>query len=273
MLEREFGSNAQSKGSNDPQDDFLDENGKPLVGTVDGKGYLVTQGQKKRVAMRVVQILCALAAAIPSIYAAIVIKPKETPPPSGRAPAYVLYVVSVLTLLGLLFLFLFYPCCCRKRRKRDPADASNPLANGMMVLPVQGLPGGKKNKKGGKGKKGKGGMMMPGGDVQVNLIVDPTVFGGRREEEESEEEEREWDWERGSSSMPGAYGDTARRKRRRAKRRSVFAGLAMEEEWKRARKWAKQITAVDAAGTVIWGAVFVFILLGKRCPAGGFDGW
>ncbi|THU81258.1 hypothetical protein K435DRAFT_477393 [Dendrothele bispora CBS 962.96] len=284
MLEREFGSNAQSRSSkDDPQGDFLDENGKPLVGTVDSKGYLVTQGPKKRAAMRAVQIMFALAAAIPSIYAAVVIKPKGTPPPSGKPPAYVLYVVSVSTTLGLLFLFFFYPCCFRKR-KRGPAGggADNPLANGMMVLPVQGLPGGKKDKyknKGGKGKKGKGGM-MPGGDVQVNLIVDPTIFGGgRRDEEEeySEDEDQrerdEWDWERGSSSMPGGYGNSSRRKRRRPKRRSVFVGLAMEEEWKRARKFAKQITAVDSLGAVIWGAVFIYILLGQRCPAGGFDGW
>ncbi|KAF5373886.1 hypothetical protein D9758_000691 [Tetrapyrgos nigripes] len=253
MLEREFGPNAKSKSDVGEDGEFLDENGKPLIGTVDSKGYLVTQGPKKRTATRVVQIMLALAAAIPSIYAALMIKPKETPPPSGTAAA-------------------------RKRGPAGSAAANNPLANGMMVLPVQGLPGGKKDKKkAGKGKKGKGGM-MPGGDVQVNLIVDPSIFGGRREEEEEEEDEErgdEWEWERGSSSMPGGFGSNSgnnRKKKRRAKRRSIFVGLAMEEEWKKARKWAKQITAVDSFGTVIWGAVFVFILIGKRCPAGGFDG-
>ena len=40
-----------------------------------------------------------------------------------------------------------------------------------MVLPVQGLPGGKPHK---KGKKGKGAQQ---GGVQVNLIVDPSMFG------------------------------------------------------------------------------------------------
>ncbi|PFH51745.1 hypothetical protein AMATHDRAFT_112885, partial [Amanita thiersii Skay4041] len=57
------------------------------------------------------------------------------------------------------------------------------------------------------------------------------------------------------------------------KRRSVFAGLAMEQEWKHARAWAKKIMVVDVVGMVLWGAMFVFILIGKRCPSGGFAGW
>lgn len=71
MLEREFGPNS-SKGKGKAQGDFVDENGKPLIGTVDAKGNLVTQGPKKRVAMRVLQILFALGAGVPAIYAAVV---------------------------------------------------------------------------------------------------------------------------------------------------------------------------------------------------------
>jgi hypothetical protein len=154
---------------------------------------------------------------------------------------------------------------------------NNPLMNGMMVLPVQGLPGDKKAKKKAakkakKGKGGKGGGGGGGGDVQVNLIVDPNVFG-RREQEESDEDEDDWE-----GSVPGGYAgsNSARRNQRRRpppKRRSVFAGLAMEEEWKKARAWLKKIAVVDGAGIVVWGAVFVFIMLGKRCPSGGFEGW
>ncbi|KAJ3736098.1 hypothetical protein DFJ43DRAFT_1053399 [Lentinula guzmanii] len=283
MLEREFGPNASSNNPGSRNDDFLDENGKPLVGTVDSKGSLVTQGPKKRIATRVLQIFCALAAAIPSIYAAILIKPNPAAPPSGTVATYVLYVFSVITLLALLFLFMIYPCCIR-RTKRSGAPG-NPLANGMMVLPVQGLPGGKdyKKAKGQKGKKaGKGGN-MGGGDVQVNLIVDPHMFGGRRDEEDEEDEEDEgdhdgtWDWE--GSSVPGGWSNSSnggaarKKKRKRAKRRSVFAGLAMEEEWKKARTFAKKIMAFDILGVVLWGTVFVVIVIGKRCPIGGYDGW
>lgn len=72
MLEREFGSNARSNKNSAQDNDFLDENGKPLIGTVDNKGNLVTQGPRKRALTRVMQILLAMLAAIPSIYAAIV---------------------------------------------------------------------------------------------------------------------------------------------------------------------------------------------------------
>ncbi|KAF5381108.1 hypothetical protein D9615_004130 [Tricholomella constricta] len=259
MLEREFGPKGKGKDSEDGE--FLDENGKPLVGTVDEKGNLVTQGPKKRMAVRVLQILLSLTAGIPSIYAALVIKPKVPPPPAGKPPAFVLYILSVITLLLLLYLFVFRPCCCTVKRPKGP---NNPLANGMMVLPVQGLPGGKKGKKQG-GKKGKGPNGSGQGDVQVNLIVDPEVFG-RREEESDEEDDGEW-----GESIPGSYGSG--RKKRKPRRRSVFAGLAMEESWKRARGWAKKLAVFDVVGLILWGAAFVFVLIGKRCPSGGFDGW
>ncbi|KAF9061006.1 hypothetical protein BDP27DRAFT_1394317 [Rhodocollybia butyracea] len=274
MLEREFGPNAKPGHQGSKSGDFLDENGKPLVGTVDDKGNLVTKSPGKRVAARVLQIICAIAAAIPSIYAAAFMKANPAAPPAGTLAAYVLYVTSVITLFALLFVFMVYPCCIR-RNKRSGAKGANPLANGMMVLPVQGLPGGKKNKKGGKGKKGKGNM--PGGDVQVNLIVDPNIFGGNRDDEEEEDEEDDaWDWE--GSSAPGGWGRSsngagAKKKQKRAKRRSVFVGLAMEEEWKKARSLAKKIMAFDMFGILLWGTVFVIILLGKRCPIGGFNGW
>ncbi|KAJ7621621.1 hypothetical protein DFH06DRAFT_1233100 [Mycena polygramma] len=263
MLEREFGPNAKPAETGD----FLDQDGKPLVGTVDSKGRLVTKGPRKRIALRATQIALALAASIPAIYAALVIKPADKPPPSGTIAAYILYVFSCFTLLLLLYLFAFRPCCCAGKRRKSGASG-NPLANGMMVLPVSGLPGGKKHKpKGGKkGKKGKDGMP---GDVQVNLIVDPNAFGRPQDEDDDDTDE---DDEGGS--VPGGFDPAAaRRKRKRAKRRSVFAGLAMEEDWKRARSWAKKITAVDVLGLVLWGATFVFILIGKRCPSGGFEGW
>lgn len=176
---------------------------------------------------------------------------------------------------------MIYPCCIRRNKGSGAAKGANPLANGMMVLPVQGLPGGKQNKKakGGKGKKGNG-THMGGGDVQVNLIVDPNIFGGNRDEEDEEdddeEEETMWDWER--SSVPGGWSSSnsnsgQKKKRKRAKRRSVFVGLAMEEEWKKARSFTKKIMAFDILGVLIWGTVFVIILLGKRCGIGEYDGW
>ena len=82
---------------------------------------------------------------------------------------YLLYVLSFLAFFGCTFLFLLYPCCCGRRKPKGAPLTEGP--GGMMVLPVQGLPG-----PGGKGKKGKKGKKDEGG-VQVNLIVDPAMFG------------------------------------------------------------------------------------------------
>jgi hypothetical protein len=155
----------------------------------------------------------------------------------------------------------------------------------MMVLPVAS-----QNGKDGKKKKGKKGQQN-GGDVQVNLIVDPTMFGGRHHDEEDEEDEEEgefneWDdWAEDTSSMPGGYVPSSsnhsnrsqrpkpKKRRRPARRRNFMASLAMEEDWKRARAWLKKIAIIDGVGCVVWAAIFVYILIGKRCPAGGFNGW
>lgn len=156
------------------------------------------------------------------------------------------------------------PCCCGKRRKS--ADSTDPRLAGMMVLPVQGLPGDnkKKDKKGKKGKKGKHGG--GGGDVQVNLIVDPSMFMGSGKNEEYESE--------GDHDFEGSQVSSQRRGHGQAQqRRGIFQGLAMESDWKVARKFVRRMLFVDIACFIAWGAVFALVLFGKRCPPGGFNGW
>lgn len=129
---------------------------------------------------------------------------------------------------------------------------------GMMVLPIQGLPGTapKKGRKKDKGKKDKHGNSGEG--VQVNLIVDPSAFGlgGRREEDGTEQKE------------DGSVGQ-----RPKGKRKGLFEGLAMEHQWKLARKHLKKIMFFDIAMFFLWGAEFIVILMRKRCPVGAFAGW
>ncbi|KIP12273.1 hypothetical protein PHLGIDRAFT_32902 [Phlebiopsis gigantea 11061_1 CR5-6] len=252
ILEREFG------GKNDKEEVGEEHR----VGSVDAKGRLITEGPKKRTAVRCVEVLLALLAAGSGIYSAAFIKTSSPPPPAGRPQAYALYVISVVTFLITTWLFLIQPTCCARR----PHKASGPFTEGpggMMVLPVPGMPGGKKAKTGKKGKNA-------GENVQVNLIVDPGLFGGRREDEHSEDDgDTESDY-----TIPGSFGSRSRgRHRRRGRRRGVFAGLALEAEWKEARKRLKWNTAADAVMFLVWGALFVYILLGKRCPSGSFDGW
>ena len=192
-----------------------------------------------------------------------IIKPKSPAPPANKLPAYLLYILSFVSFIVCLVFFILYPCCCGSRKLKGGPLTEGP--GGMMVLPIQGLPGAQPKK---KGKKGKG---SEPGNVQVNLIVDPTMFGRDPERGQDEEEDEEDD----STVIPGSYSGSsgAGQRRRRPKRRGIFAGLALEAQWKRARKLLKWQVTVDAIGMVAWGAVFVLVLLGKRCPVGGYLGW
>jgi hypothetical protein len=71
MLEREFGSKGK-KGKNRDAGFFDDDDGKPQVGAIDEKGNLVTSGPKRRIFVRVLQVVLAAGACIPAIYASLV---------------------------------------------------------------------------------------------------------------------------------------------------------------------------------------------------------
>lgn len=125
----------------------------------------------------------------------------------------------------------------------------------MMVLPVQGLGGAPKSKKAKGKKKGKDADHTQG--VQVNLIVDPSMFGNSRNNDiEAEDKE--------DTPVSGNAGP---------KRRGLFEGLAMEEQWKLARKELKRLLLLDILSFLLWSILFVVILLGKHCPVGQFEGW
>ncbi|EMD38275.1 hypothetical protein CERSUDRAFT_113444 [Gelatoporia subvermispora B] len=250
MLEREFGG--KQRQDND--------NAETAVGSVDHTGKLITEGPKKRLAVRCVEVLLALTACISSIYAALVIKPPTPAPPANKLPAYLLYVLSALTFLAVTFVFFLYPCCCGRRRPAQETPFSQG-PGGMMVLPVPNMPGKGKPRKNKKGKQDSQG-------VQVNLIVDPSMFGGDRESRSGEWDEAD---DEDPEAPPGSY--TSSRTRRPPRRRGIFAGLAMEAQWKAARKTLKWGMAFDVVSMVIWGTEFVVILMGKRCPVGEFEGW
>ena len=152
----------------------------------------------------------------------------------------------------MLYMFLFRPCCCSVRQKQTGFMEG---AGGMMVLPVQSLPG--PGKKGEKGKKGKNKGSI-GEGVQVNLIVDPASFF---HEENTH----------GDDSDDLSQSDV--RTKRIPRRIGVFEGLRKEEQWRTARSKLKRFFAFDIALTILWAVELVLILLGRRCPPGKFDGW
>jgi hypothetical protein len=136
-------------------------------------------------------------------------------------------VLSILTFLLAIYLFLIFLYCCPSRGKES--KLTEPMGpEGMMALPIQRLSGGSKHK-GGKGKKKpKKGSPGGSGDVQVNLIVDPNIFGGSRrgrdEEEDDYDDDEHPSW-LGTNS--GRSSGSNGRRQRASKRRSVFAGLAL----------------------------------------------
>ncbi|KDQ12257.1 hypothetical protein BOTBODRAFT_34541 [Botryobasidium botryosum FD-172 SS1] len=244
MLEQEFGSGPANRAKGGEGGTQASPAGPTAVGAVDGQGYLITAGPRKRLALRVAQGSLALISAISSIYAAVGIHTPTPPPPSSKAPAIVLYALSVLSFLLTLYLFLFRRYCCTGRRNKSNNGG---LPSGMMVLPVM------QGKDGKKKKKGKGG---PGQDVHVNLIVDPAMFGGRGNPAGDNESER---------GRPNAgLGDG---------RLSAFAAIANEDAWRAARSYIKRILFVDILCMILWGGEFILIVIGKKCPAGGFNGW
>ncbi|KAG8758256.1 hypothetical protein FRC14_000435 [Serendipita sp. 396] len=272
MLEKEFGDKATDRGWKQAQAE------EEMIGGVDAKGNLITVGPKKRAATRWLQAIFAIATAVSGIYGAFFIKLKSPAPPSGRAAAYILYVLSILTPLLLFFFFVISPFCLN-RNKKDVEDSMT-TPSGMMVLPVNQ---GKSSKKK-KDKKGKGGQDGQG-SVQVNLIVDPGMFDtntGRRRAPPGAYDEDDYDEDFvDETSNPSSRRKGRRRRRedrddiheRAPRRRSVFAGLAMERAWRRARSQLKKRLALDVVMTITWAACFVMILLGQRCPPGTLDGW
>ncbi|KAF8203028.1 hypothetical protein BJ912DRAFT_1037562 [Pholiota molesta] len=232
MLEREFGDKAKNNGKNS-RNALVDEDGKPLIGTIDEKGHLVTVGPIRRVVLRALQVMLAAAACIPAIYAALVIK--------ATNPRIHLHQQAS------------HPLLCSTSYPRKEERETETWEEGQRQM---GPPGAQ--------------------DVQVNLIVDPTAFQPPDASESESDEENE-----DEEAMPGSYGqydnlqqkERRKRRNRQRRRRGIFEGLAMEEQWRTARSWAKTVAMVDVAGLVFWGAAFVFIMIGKRCPSGGFNGW
>ncbi|TFK30219.1 hypothetical protein FA15DRAFT_663606 [Coprinopsis marcescibilis] len=295
MLEHEFGTKKQKQSKHVPYDGkskevddglLRDDNGKIVVGTPNGKGGLATRGPKMRATARFLQFAFAIAVGGPVVWAALALKPDPAPPPAGTPPFYILAVLSPITFLVHFYFFLIRPCVVRRRQPN--LTLPHPGAQGMMVLPVQA---GGKRAKGGKGhkhpypgKKGKKRGYPGGGDVQVNLIVDPNAFGLQAGEDDLSSSSDE-----GDGGTPGSVGildrynpfDSARRererernrtKRKRNRRKTLLASLKLEEEWRHARSWLRIVSTFDAFAFILWGVAFGFVLAGKRCPTGGSEG-
>lgn len=279
MLEKQFGKPKISHNDGgDDDNDTLDGNDDDSIedidlplGAVTSQGKLVTERPKWKVGIRWLIGIVAIACFALGIGSALLIKPGlNAPAARGSIASYILYIASAITLVLLLYLFVFRPCCCDPMRKemKMHGGSDNPLAG--MVIPILsagGGAGGKMKKKAfGKGKRG---MAMMQQAPTVNLIVDPALLGigenkyksGRKSEEDPESNDER---------LPG----DARRSSRRKNGVGVLGNMQMQRRWMMARKTLQLETVWDAILCIVWIAVVIVVLgFGKKCPPGGGNGW
>jgi hypothetical protein len=284
MLERQFGKPKISHtdtGDNDDDtqtvngrdEDDIDDADLPL-GSVNSAGELIVERPRWRLAVRSLIGVAAIACGGTGIGGALLIKPGDTSPAArGSIASFVIYGCSVVTLLVILYLYVFRRCCGDPMRKELHAAgvADNPLA-GMIIPVLSGTP--QNASKGfGFGKRGRKARMMQQQQAPtVNLIVDPALLGERagrrpkrRGDDECDENDDECD-----ERLPG----DARRSSRRKNGIGVLGNIQMQRRWMIARKQVKLITVWDAILCVMWVAASIVALgLGKSCPTGAGNGW
>ncbi len=270
MLEKEFGVKVKhrKKGYDSDEEKFdedEDEAADLVPGSLTREGKIVRAWQKLAATTRAMQILASLITAAVGIGSAFLIKvPADQPAaPRGKIPTFVLYGVSAVSTLALLYLFVFRPCCCDPVKRKSKMIGPGTRAGGMVIPVLAGQQQQKsKNPFKSKGKMGRG---MP--STTVNLIVDPSMLGkGNTDLSDSGDEDIDEDEE-----MPG---EARRRRRRRRSKKLKAERAALQGLWHLARRSVKLFLIWDIILLLLWlGAVALAFALGKRCPSGSSGGW
>jgi len=135
----------------------------------------------------------------------------------------------------MAYIYIIRGCCGVGRKDTDAAHA--------MVLPIsRHRPGGKKNKKHNKGDD----------SVQVNLIVDPSMFSPKQE----------------NNLTPGIPWSE-----QQTNQNGVFTSFERERARLSARKGLWWALGLDVLGAMVWATAFILAMIGPKCPAGGYSGW
>ncbi|KAF8609878.1 hypothetical protein BDV93DRAFT_517105 [Ceratobasidium sp. AG-I] len=210
-----------------PKNDWGVHQGGSRPGDIGADGKLISNGPRLRMAVRALEAVAPIGACVACIYAFAVPKPSPAAPPASKPAVYVIVVLGFLTLLAMGYIYIIRGLCGVGRKDSDQKSHT-------MVLPIsRHRAGGKKDKKHGKGNS----------SVQVNLIVDPSMFSPKQE----------------SNLTPGVPWS----EQQSANSGGVFTSF--ERLW-----WA---LGLDVLGAVVWGVAFVLAMIGPRCPAGGYSGW
>ncbi|KDN50841.1 hypothetical protein K437DRAFT_221804 [Tilletiaria anomala UBC 951] len=275
MLAKEFGPKVKRKGEKDDdsdneENDEEDEDANLPSGSITKAGKIVHSWPRLFSATRALQVILSLLTMLVGIGSALLIKPgKDKPPPQGTLPSFVLYGVTVLSTLVMLYLFVFRPCCCDPQKRMSKAGPGSMMLGGGMVIPVLGGgPHGKKSKNPFAGKKNK----KMGAGTTVNLIVDPAMMGGRGGGADDDSDDDSCSDEENESSADAAR--KARRRRRRRNKRNKVLNMRLQARWVVERKFLKVLLAWDIILMLLWIAADVMtIFVGKKCPSGSSNGW
>ncbi|KAG8749855.1 hypothetical protein FRC11_010961 [Ceratobasidium sp. 423] len=203
-------------------------------GDINSDGKLISNGPRKRMALRALEVLCAIGAVIACIYAFAVPKPNPAAPPASKPAVYVIVVLGFGTIFAFAYIYIIRGLFGVGVKKDDPYSHA-------MVLPISRHRAGKSRK-----------QSKDQSNVQVNLIVDPSAFSPPKQE---------------SNLTPGVPWSEQQTSG------GVFTSYEREKARLSARKGLWWAVGLDVLGALAWGTAFVLAMIGPRCPVGGYSGW
>jgi hypothetical protein len=215
--------------------DVCDDDDQELrVGAVDANGRLISPGPRRRKVLRILQVVILLATSATILYGLLLTHPTESPPPRNTLPSYLLPFAGLLCLVGYMYFLLIRP---RSHTKGQSGIAG--AFPGYEAVPV--------NMPGSKGKKNKKDKKNQGGGLQLTLLLPSPA------QPPSDPTNQNCNGSRPRPTLPEL--------------------LAMEYTWSLARRTLFLLTWYDVFCCVVWGVIFVLILLGPRCDSSIFGGW
>ncbi|CAE6480698.1 unnamed protein product [Rhizoctonia solani] len=111
------------------------------AGDINSHGKLIPNGPRKRMAVRALEVLCAIGAVIACIYAFAVPKPNPAAPPASRPAVYLIVVFGFITIFVFAYIYIVRGLFGVGRNKDDPYAHA-------MVLPIsRHRPGSNNNSK------------------------------------------------------------------------------------------------------------------------------
>lgn len=208
-------------------------------------------------------------------------KSEEKPPPSGKLPTIGIWVLSGVSLLSFIWLFILSPCCSSDR-KQEHNGMQGFNMSGYSPLESTGCCGSRKKQKG---------QQQQG--VNVNLVLDPSMFaqlqGSIRSEDSAKHKNRrrhsdEWESDSSSDSDGSAASSFRIPKRPQdddtleqailAQQTSSKYSFANRQAREHARSKSKKHVVYDSLMAIIWLSVSIWAIgFGERCPPGEYSGW